>query len=100
MHARHAGPGRFRRAALSIAVGMVAMTFANVAMDLIADGQHGRMVAIRDGHYAHTTMPDPKLGPRTVDVDRRYDVERFRPNYSGKLGEPLLLLGTPSLTLA
>ncbi len=79
---------------------MVAMTFANVAMDLIADGQHGRMVAIRGGHYAHTTMPDPKLGPRTVDVDRLYDIERFRPNYSGKLGEPLLLLGTPSLTLA
>jgi 6-phosphofructokinase 1 len=79
---------------------MVAMTFANVAMDLIADGQHGRMVAIRDGHYAHTTMPDPQLGPRKVDVDRLYDAERFRPTYSGKLGEPLLLLGTPSLTLA
>ncbi len=79
---------------------MVAMTFANVAMDLIADGQHGRMVAIRGGHYAHTTMPDPALGPRTVDVDRLYDLDRFRPNYSGKLGEPLLLLGTPSLTPA
>jgi 6-phosphofructokinase 1 len=79
---------------------MVAMTFANVAMDLIADGQSGRMVAIRDGHYAHTTLPDPKLGPRTVDVDRLYDMERFRPIYSGKLGEPLLLLGTPSLTVA
>ena len=79
---------------------MVAMTFANVAMDLIAEGLHGRMVAIRDGHYAHTTMPDPSLGPRTVDVDRLYDIERFRPNYSGKLGEPLLLLGTPTPALA
>jgi 6-phosphofructokinase 1 len=79
---------------------MVAMTFANVAMDLIADGQQGRMVAIRDGHYAHTTLPDPQLGPRKVDVDRLYDLDRFRPTYSGKLGEPLLLLGTPSLTLA
>jgi 6-phosphofructokinase 1 len=75
---------------------MVAMTYANVAMDLIADGQRGRMVAIRDGHYAHTTLPDPKLGPRTVDVPRLYDTERFRPVYSGKLGEPLLLLGTPA----
>ncbi len=79
---------------------MVAMTFANVAMDLIADEQRGRMVAIRDGHYAHTTLPDPNLGPRKVDVPRLYDMERFRPNYSGKLGEPLLLLGTPSLALA
>ncbi len=79
---------------------MVAMTFANVAMDLIADGQRGRMVAIRDGHYAHTTLPDPALGPRKVDVDRLYDIERFRPTYSGKLGEPLLLLGTPSRAFA
>ena len=79
---------------------MVAMTFANVAMDLIAAGERGRMVAIRDGHYAHTTMPDPLLGPRKVDVDRLYDLGRFRPNYSGKLGEPLLLLGTPTPALA
>ena len=67
---------------------------------LIADGEHGRMVAIRDGHYSHTTLPDPKLGPRSVDVERLYDVDRFRPKYSGKLGEPLLLLGTPALTIA
>ena len=79
---------------------MVAMTFANVAMDLIAEGLHGRMVAIRDGKYAHAPMPDPSLGPRTVDVDRLYNIERFRPNYSGKLGEPLLLLGTPTPALA
>ena len=78
---------------------MVAITFANVAMDLIADGARGRMVAIRDGHYAHTTLPDPKVGPRSVDVARLYDVERFRPVYSGKLGEPLLLLGTPASVL-
>jgi 6-phosphofructokinase 1 len=79
---------------------MVAITFANVAMDLIADGQKGRMVAIRDGHYAHTVLPDPKIGPRSVDVPRLYAVDRFRPIYSGKLGEPLLLLGTPAGALA
>ena len=39
--------------------------------------------------------PDPpaRAGrpPRSVDVAEMYDVERFRPIYSGKLGEPLLL---------
>jgi 6-phosphofructokinase len=79
---------------------MVAITFANVAMDLIADGQKGRMVAIRDGHYAHTVLPDPKIGPRSVDVPRLYAADRFRPIYSGKVGEPLLLLGTPAGALA
>ena len=70
---------------------MVAITFANVAMDLIADGVHGRMLAIRDGKYAHSPLPDPKLGARTVDVDRMYNHDRLRPVYSGLLGHPMLL---------
>ena len=64
-------------------------------MDLIRDGVSGRMVAIRDGRYAQTHLPEPGVPPRSVDVPRMYDVERFRPIYSGKLGEPLLLLGKP-----
>jgi 6-phosphofructokinase 1 len=72
---------------------MVAITFANVAMDLVEAGQTGRMVGIRDGKYAHTTLPDPTLGPRRVDVTTMYNVDRFRPRYDGKLGDPLLLVG-------
>jgi 6-phosphofructokinase len=70
---------------------MVAMTFANVAMDLIREGVHGRLVAVQDGKYTHAPMPDPKLGPRKVDISKLYNIGRFRPNYSGKLGVPLLL---------
>ena len=53
----------------------------------------GRMVAIQDGKYAHTSLPDPALGPRRVDVEAMYNVERFRPRYDGKLGDPMLLVG-------
>jgi 6-phosphofructokinase len=72
---------------------MVATTFANVAMDLVDSGITGRMVAIQDGKYAHTELPDPALGPRKVDVPAMYNVERFRPRYDGKLGDPMLLVG-------
>jgi len=72
---------------------MVAITFANVAMDLVEGGQTGRMVAIRDGKYATTNLPDPALGGRRVDVATMYNMERFRPRYDGKLGDPLLLVG-------
>ena len=72
---------------------MVATTFANVAMDLVADGVTGRMVAIQDGKYAHTHLPDPALGPRKVDVATMYNEVRFRPRYDGKLGDPMLLVG-------
>lgn len=70
---------------------MVAITFANVAMDLICDGIHGRLIGIQDGKYSHAPLPDPKLGARRVDVARLYNEDRFRPKYSGKLGMPLLL---------
>ncbi len=72
---------------------LVATTFANVAMDLVDSGVTGRMVAIQDGKYAHTVLPDPALGPRKVDVPAMYNVARFRPRYDGKLGDPMLLVG-------
>jgi 6-phosphofructokinase 1 len=70
---------------------MVAITFANVAVDLLADGTFGRMVAIRDGKYAHAPLPERSLGSRQVDVATMYNADRFRPRYEAKLGTPLLL---------
>jgi 6-phosphofructokinase len=72
---------------------IVATTFANVAMDLVAVGRFGRMVAICDGKYAETDLPGSGQRARRVDVETMYNVERFRPRYDGRLGEPLLLVG-------
>ena len=62
-------------------------------MDLVESGVTGQMMAIQDGKYAHTALPDPALGPRRMDVAGLYNVERFRPRYNGKLGHPMLLVG-------
>jgi 6-phosphofructokinase len=70
---------------------MVAITFANVAVDLLADGHTGRMVAIRDGKYSHAPLPERQLGARQIDVAAMYNRDRFRPRYEAKLGSPLLL---------
>jgi 6-phosphofructokinase len=72
---------------------IVATTFANVAMDLLADGKFGRMAAIRDGKYAETSLPAAGATSRRVDVAGMYNVERFRPRYDGRIGRPLLLVG-------
>ena len=72
---------------------MVAMTFANVAMDLVRDGVTGRMVAVQDGKYAHTELPAAGTKARRVDIPDMYNEERFRPRYEGKLGDPMLLVG-------
>jgi len=72
---------------------IVAITFANVAMELIVEGKTGQMTAIRDGRYGYCPIPEP--GARTVDVEHAYNVERYRPHYEDKLGLPVLL--TPSV---
>ena len=69
---------------------LVAITFANIAVDLIRDGVSGRMVGISGGCYDHVPLPDLSLGPRSVDIAKLYNTERYRPNYKGKLGAPLL----------
>jgi 6-phosphofructokinase 1 len=70
---------------------MVATTFANIAVDLIADGVSGRMLSISGGRYTHVALPDPSRGSRTVDVARYYNAERFRPRYDGRNGFSVML---------
>ncbi|HEX2884235.1 MAG TPA: 6-phosphofructokinase [Candidatus Limnocylindria bacterium] len=70
---------------------LVAITFANIAVDLLHEGVFGRMVAVRDGNYAHSPLPERAMGARTIDVPTMYNLERFRPRYEAKLGTPLLL---------
>ena len=70
---------------------MVAITFANIAVDLIREtGITGRMIAVQDGKYTHVPIPEPG-NPRKVDVATMYDLDRFRPQYHNRVGRPLLL---------
>ena len=70
---------------------MVAATFAGMAVDEIVKGEHGKMMAINHGCYAAVPIPDPKLGPRKLDVAKMYNTERYRPSYSDKIGLPIFL---------
>jgi 6-phosphofructokinase len=70
---------------------LVAATFAGMAVDLIEEGKHGVMMAINHGCYAAVPIPDPKLGPRRVDIEKMYSKERYRPTYTGKMGLPIFL---------
>jgi ATP-dependent phosphofructokinase / diphosphate-dependent phosphofructokinase len=60
-------------------------------MNLIADGVSGRMVAIRGGKYSHSALPNPDQGPRSIDIATMYNVDRYRPIYTNRMGLPLLL---------
>jgi 6-phosphofructokinase 1 len=60
-------------------------------MDAVAAGKSGLMTAIVNGCFDLVPIPDPKLGPRKIDVATAYNTERYRPNYSNKLGLPIFL---------
>jgi len=70
---------------------LVATTFGNMALDSILANKFGIMTAINHGSFATVQIPDPALGPRKVDVETMYNTERYRPNYTNKVGLPIFL---------
>jgi ATP-dependent phosphofructokinase / diphosphate-dependent phosphofructokinase len=70
---------------------MVANTYAGMAMDALEEGKTGLMTAISGGCYTMVPIPDPKLGPRKVEIASMYNTERYRPTYDHKVGLPIFL---------
>jgi ATP-dependent phosphofructokinase / diphosphate-dependent phosphofructokinase len=70
---------------------LVALTFGNMAYDAMLDGKTGLMSALVEGCYELVPIPDPKLGPRKLDVATTYNTERYRPIYANKRGLPVFL---------
>ncbi len=70
---------------------LVASTFGTMALDAVLQKKSGLMSALVNGCYAMVPLPDPKLGPRHVDLGSLYNTERYRPNYANKTGLPIFL---------
>lgn len=70
---------------------MIATTFGNMALEAVLRGESGVMTAIAHGCYAMMPIPDPKLGPRRVDLGSMYNTDRYRPSYANKCGVPIFL---------
>lgn len=70
---------------------MVAVNYANCALDLIGDKHFGRMVALREGRYTHVEADSPIIGEKTVDVAALYDAENYKPKLRHGLGMPMFL---------
>jgi ATP-dependent phosphofructokinase / diphosphate-dependent phosphofructokinase len=71
---------------------LVATTFGTMAYDAVQKNEHGLMAAIVGGKYKMVEIPDPKLGPRSVDVNTMFNVDRYRPSYINKEGLPIFLI--------
>jgi 6-phosphofructokinase 1 len=70
---------------------LVANTFGTMAFEAVLEGKSGLMAAVQSGCYTMAKIPDPKQGPRRVEVETMYNTERYRPAYTNKAGLPLFL---------
>ena len=71
---------------------IVPMAFGNLALDLILQGESGRLVVLRDGRYDHVPIGIVTGEKKVVDVEKYYDIERLRPRYDSFQNKPLLVM--------
>jgi len=70
---------------------MVAVNYANMAIDLVLKKVSGRMVALSQGVYTDVPMSIITSGQKRVDVRELYDSEQYRPKVRHVMGKPMFL---------
>jgi 6-phosphofructokinase len=70
---------------------MVAVSFGNLALDQVAIGHTGRMVALQQGIYTTAPLDTVTAAKKRVDVTALYDSENYRPRVRDMLGKPMFL---------
>jgi 6-phosphofructokinase 1 len=70
---------------------MVAVNFANTAIDLFLRGVFGRLIALSRGIYTHIPLSTITTGQKRVDIRELYDIEEYRPKIVHVSGKPMFL---------
>jgi 6-phosphofructokinase 1 len=71
---------------------IVPMAFGNLALDLILNGIHGRLVVLKNGRYDNVPIDVVTSRKKHVNVDQFYNRERLRPNYESFEMMPLFIM--------
>src|SRR5688572_711497 len=70
---------------------MVAINYAVMAADLLLEGTHGRLVALRNGSYVNVPLEVVRQGVKRADVEALYDADEYRPKIRHVDGKPMFL---------
>jgi len=68
------------------------MAFGNLALDLLLRNIHGRLVVLKNGRYDNVPLDVVTGTKKVVNVDRFYDIERYRPKYENFEMKPLFIM--------
>ncbi len=70
---------------------MVAMSFGNLAVQLIKRGETGKLVALHGGKYTTVPINMVLAGKKRVDVPSFYDIDYYIPKIRDFMGIPMFL---------
>ena len=73
---------------------IVPMAYGNLALDLILQGVHGRLVVLKNGRYDNMPIEVLCGKSKIVDVERFYNKDRLRPYYKKFAMKPLFIMTT------
>jgi 6-phosphofructokinase 1 len=71
---------------------IVPMAYGNLALDLILQGIHGRLVVLKNGRYDNVPIDVVTSSSKVVDVKKHYNTERLRPHYKRFAMKPLFIM--------
>jgi 6-phosphofructokinase 1 len=71
---------------------IVPMAYGNLALDLLLDGIHGRLVVLKNGRYDNVPIDVVTASKKVVDIKKFYNTERLHPNYSSFAMKPLFIM--------
>jgi len=68
------------------------MAYGNLALDLILNKIHGRLVVLKNGRYDDMPIDVVTSSKKFVDVEKHYDTQRLRPLYKSFEMKPLFIM--------
>ncbi|MCI0475265.1 MAG: ATP-dependent 6-phosphofructokinase [Anaerolineales bacterium] len=71
---------------------IVPMAYGNLALDLILNRIHGRLVVLKNGRYDNMPIDVIAKTKKLVSVEKYYNKERLRPNYASFEMRPLFIM--------
>jgi ATP-dependent phosphofructokinase / diphosphate-dependent phosphofructokinase len=73
---------------------IVPMAFGTMALDLILQGLHGRLVVLKNGRYDHMPIEVITSKKKLVNIPKHYDIERLHPIYQDFEMLPLFIMAS------
>ena len=68
------------------------MAFGNLALNLVLNGSHGRLVSLRNGRYDDVPIDVVTSIKKVVDTEKYYNCQRLRPYYESFEAKPLFIM--------